>query len=377
MKPETDIANALRATRTRLGLSQQQLAEAAGVTRQAIGGVEAGRYAPTAAVALRLARALGCTVEELFWLEEDLPAVQAVPVGGVDLPRDARVTLARVGGRWVAHALHGERAFRRELIPADGLVAEGGAPERVRVKLLDEPESLARTVLVAGCTPALSLWARSAERWHPGLRVHWVHANSTEGLRMLARGEVHAAGVHLYHAATGEFNAPFVREALRGRPAALVHLGVWEEGLAVAPGNPKGLQGPKDLGAPSVCIVNREPGAGARVLLDAALSEAGVEGSSVRGYGDLRHSHEEIAAAVMAGGPDAGVTTAAVARTFGLEFLPLRLVRYDLALPAEFLGEEPVRQLLGTLQHRWVRKQLQVLGGYDTTETGEITRVEG
>src|SRR5687767_7103614 len=110
---ESGINNSLRATRARLRLSQQQLADAAGVTRQTIGGIEGGHYAPSAAVALRIAKALGCRVEDLFWLEEDLPTVEAVPVGieRVAAGQDSiRVALAQVGGRWVAHSLQGEQA---------------------------------------------------------------------------------------------------------------------------------------------------------------------------------------------------------------------------------------------------------------------------
>lgn len=375
MKQESGVNNCLKATRTRLGLSQQQLAEAAGVTRQTIGGIEAGLYAPSAAVALRLAKALGCRVEELFWLEEDRPLIEAVPTaqpyGPVPLKTPLRVALAQVGGKWVTHPLHGEQGFRTEMIPADGITTWEGGAAPLSVQCLDDPESLARTVVIAGCAPALSLWARSAERWHPGLRVHWTHANSMEALHSLARGEVHAAGVHLCDPVTGAHNAPFVRQVMAGRPAVLVNLGLWEEGLLVPPGNPKRLRHGSDLAQAEVTIINREVGAGARLLLDTLLQEAGVPPAAVRGYDREVRSHREVARAVQAGEADAGVSTASVASVYGLDFVPLRQVRYDLALLEEYLRQEPVRQLLGTLHHRWVRSQLQVLGGYDTTMAGE------
>src|SRR5689334_6786687 len=118
---ESGLANNLKATRTRLGLSQQQLAEAAGITRQTIGGIEAGQYAPSATVALRLAKALGCRMEDLFWLEENLPTIGARPAGIVPPGTRTRVTLAQVNGQWVAHPLVGAKAFREEMVPADGL----------------------------------------------------------------------------------------------------------------------------------------------------------------------------------------------------------------------------------------------------------------
>jgi len=369
MKGEGAIRSRLRSLRVQAGLSQADLAAAAGVTRQTVGGIEAGLFGPSAAVALRLARALGYRVEEVFWLEDDLPPVEAEVVGAEAEP-GARVALARVGGRRLAWPLVGAGAFRAEMVPADGVLEGEGA-----VRLLDEPEALERTVAVAGCTPVLSLWARAAERRHPGLRVAWRFANSTEALGSLARGEAHAAGLHLVEAASGEQNAPFVRRHLPGRGVALVNLGVWEEGLVTAPGNPRGLRGGADLARPDVRLVNREAGAGSRLLLDALLAEAGVPSAQVPGYRDEVRGHLEVAAAVAAGRADAGVTSACVAAAFGLGFVPVRPVRYDLAVPREFLEHPPVARLIGSLEDRWVRSQLAVLGGYETARTGEMTEV--
>jgi putative molybdopterin biosynthesis protein len=376
MGSEGELKNRLRAVRSRLGISQQELAAAAGIARQTIGGIEAGTYALSLSVALRLARALGCPVDELFWLEEDLPTVPATLVGKLPAtPEPQRVALAQVGGQWVAHPLTGEQAFRHEMVPADGLAVRDEAGQ-LTVRLLDEPEALGRTVLLAGCTPALSLWARSAERWHPGLRVHWTHANSTAALKHLARGEVHLAGVHLFDMETGAGNAAFVRQALGdGAALALVNLGVWEEGLVVAVGNPKQLRYGMDLTQPGVRLINREAGAGSRLLLDALLKQDGISPKEVKGYTRLATGHLEVAREVASGAADVGVSTAAVAAAFGLGFVPVRQVAYDLALRRETLELAPVQQLIGTLQHRWVRTQLSVVGGYDTSRTGDIVDV--
>ncbi|HLO02663.1 MAG TPA: substrate-binding domain-containing protein [Symbiobacteriaceae bacterium] len=372
----------LRQMRTRLGLNQQALADLAGVTRQTISGAETGQYVPSTAIALRLARILGCTVEELFWLEEAAPIVEAVPSAALrGHLQPTRVRLAQVGGRWVAHPLHGAPAFRTELVPADGVWAGHGT-----VRLLDEPEHLAQTALIAGCDPAVSLWARAAERWHPGLRIDWLWANSTEALGALRRGEVHAAGTHLFDPATGESNLPFVRRLLPELPVVLVNLGTWAEGLLLAPGNPKGITSLQDLRRPEIQIVNREAGSGARHLLDAALQGATAEdsasvapqgvappkGAPVNGYDQVRYDHQGIAQAIAAGVADAGVSAAPVAAAWGLDFLPLQTVRYDLVIPKAYLTERPIQALLATLSNRWVRAQLEALGGFDTRQTGEI-----
>lgn len=372
MKADGRLRNNLKQIRTRQGLSQQDLAAAAGVTRQTISGVESDLYAPSAAVALRIARALGCRVEDLFWLEEDMPDIDAIPAAGTPAGDGLRVMLGRVGGRWVAHPLVGDQAYRSEVIPADGAGSLALGAGTMRVKLLDDPDSLSHTVMLAGCSPALSLWAQAAERWHPGLRVHWVFANSMEGLRRLSRGEVHAAGVHLYDPVSGQYNVPFVRQVLLGRAVVLVNLGVWEEGLVVQAGNPLGIKSVADLAQPGVVIVNREAGAGARQLLERSLDEARVPQDAVCGFEKIATGHLEVARAVSEGRAHAGVSTASVAAAHGLGFVPLQRVRYDMAIPKEYLEEPPVRHLLSTLNHQRVRSQLEALGGYDTAQTGEI-----
>nr|MDQ2732158.1 helix-turn-helix domain-containing protein [Armatimonadota bacterium] len=346
MKPEGCLKNNVKALRTRMGLSQQRLAEGAGVTRQTVSGLEGGLYAASAAVALRLARELGCRVEELFWLDDDFPKVEAVAAGSLAPGGVTRVALAQVNGRWMAHPLLGERAFRMEMIPADGTAQWNPEGQELTVQLLDHPDVLARTVVVAGCTPALSLWARSAERWHAGLRVHWTHANSMDALHSLARGEVHAAGLHLLDPASGEYNSSYVRRAIPDRPVVLVNLGVWEEGLLVRPGNPKELHTAGDLCRAGVVMVNRERGAGSRLLLDTLLREAGVDGAQVTGYGHEVCSHQAVAQAVLSGEADAGFSASSVAATYGLDFIALCPVRYDLAILADTLQWEPLRQFL-------------------------------
>lgn len=343
-----------------------------GVSRQTISGVESGQTALSVTVALKLAKALGCGVEDLFWLDQDQVTVEAVPTASMATGVPSRVSVARIGGYWVAHPLVGNDAFRMELIPADGEATRQADQETITVTLLDEPTKLLNTVVVAGCSPALSLWARAAERWHPNLRVQLTFANSAASLERLMRGEVHIAGVHLYCPKTQTFNVPFVRRVLQKQTALIINLGVWEEGLLMAPGNPKGIQGIADLARDDVSIINREPGAGSRALLEQALAEAGLSLQQVLGSDRTASSHQAVAQAIATGEADVGVSAASVAAMFNLEFLPLRQSHYDLVTLKPYLEEAPVQQLLGTLSHRRVISQLEILGGYDTQFTGEV-----
>ncbi len=372
MKQDSDLRNNLKSIRTRLGMSQQELANIAGVTRQTISGVESGQYAPSVAITLRLAKALGCQVEDLFWFEQDLPQVEAVLAKSVPCGQQLRVSLARVGGQWIAYPLIGPDAFRQEMIPADGEGESQPSTDKILVRLLDDIDKLHNTVVIAGCAPVLSLWGRATERWHPQLRVHFNFANSMAALHSLCRGEVHIAGMHLYDPESGEHNTPFVRDALGGRAAVLITLGVWEEGLLVQSGNPLGVKTVTDLVQAGATIVNRELGSGSRMLLERTLLLEKVPFHTVKGFDQIVKSHQDVAQAVVTGIADAGISTASVAATFGLGFIPLHRSRYDLVILKEYLEEAPVQQLLSTLGHRLVHSQLEVLGGYDTSKTGEV-----
>lgn len=386
MKQDSDLRNNLKSIRTRLGMSQQDLANIASVTRQTISGVESGQYAPSVAITLRLAKALGCQVEDLFWLERDLPKIEAVLAKPVPYGQPLRVSLARVGGQWIAYPLIGKDAFRQDMIPADGEAVAGVAASylagedksrigtnKVQVRLLDDNlDTLHNTIVIAGCAPVISLWARATERWHPQLRVQFNFANSMAALYSLCQGEAHIAGMHLYDPETGEYNTPFVRNVLAGREAVLITLGVWEEGLLVKSGNPRGIRTVSDLVQGGATIVNREIGSGSRMLLEQTLQEQQIPFHAVQGFDHIVKNHQDVAQAVGLGVVDAGISTASIATAFGLGFVPLHQSRYDLVILKEYLEEAPVQQLLSTLGHRLVHSQFEILGGYDISKIGEV-----
>jgi molybdate-binding protein len=260
------------------------------------------------------------------------------------------------------------------MIPADGEgVKRSTDGNKLQIRLLDDNiAALHNTVVIAGCSPVISLWAKATERWHPQLRVQYNFANSMSALHSLSRGEAHIAGMHLYHPQTGEYNTPFVREVLAGREAVLITLGVWEEGLIVQFGNPKGIKTLTNLVELGATIVNREVGSGSRLLLEQTLDKEQIPFSSILGFDHILTSHQDVAQAVANGVADAGVSTASVATAFGLDFIPLRQSRYDLVILKEYMEEAPVQQLLGTLGNRLVHGQLEILGGYDISKLGEV-----
>jgi molybdate-binding protein/DNA-binding XRE family transcriptional regulator len=334
------LRSRIREVRAGAGRRQQELAAAAGISRQTLSSIEAGRTAPSTEVALRLSRALGVAVEDLFEL--------AAPRESVTLagPRGRRVAVAEVRGRLVAHALPPE-----SFAAADALLGKGNRVEPLR-------DDLRAPLLVLGCDPALGLLvSRVAAR---GVRMTWLHAPSEDALRSLARGEAHVAGLHLRDTAGA------IRAAVP--QAARVGLARWELGLAVAKSNPLGIRGVRDLHR--VRIVNRERGAGARGLLDRLLRDARVPPSRVRGYDRIASGHLAVALAVALGAADAGVTTRAAALAHELSFVPLSDELFELAIPDDLLADLRVGRLLEALDAAPFRRELAALPGYSPAPKG-------
>jgi molybdate-binding protein/DNA-binding XRE family transcriptional regulator len=369
----------LRAARAQLGISQAELAHRAGVTRQAVSAIESGKAVPTMAVALRLARVLGRRVDDLFRLVDELPTIKADLLDTGDLPPDQtiRVQVADVGGRLIARPLTGSAGAVLTLPRANGIVrphgvkpgavSSAGTPSQVA--LFTDPARLDQTVVAVGCDPATSLLAEHLKRRHPGTELAWQGGNSLEALEAVARGEAHLAGSHLLDPQTGQYNVSFARRLL-GADARLVTFAVWEQGLMLAPGNPRGIATAGDLARPGVRIANRESGSGARALLDTRLAGAGIRAEQVNGYTAVVRSHLAAAEAVAAGLADAAIGVRAAALALGLGFLPLARERYDLAIPARFFEHPPVQALLETLTSPLFRLEVEALGGYDVSLMG-------
>ena len=138
-------------------------------------------------------------------------------------------------------------------------------------------------------------------------------------------------------------------------------------------GNPKGIREVADLVRKDVEMVNREEGAGARVLLDQQVAAAGVQSGRMKGYGHLAASHLEVGQRIAQGQSDVGMGVGSAARLLGLDFIPLQHERYDLVIPNAYLTSHPgLAVFLETIVSRPFRAEIDALGGYDTRETGKI-----
>jgi putative molybdopterin biosynthesis protein len=157
---------------------------------------------------------------------------------------------------------------------------------------------------------------------------------------------------------------------------AVVTLADREQGLLVAPGNPKRLSQLADLAQDGVRMINREPGSGTRTWLDARLTELDMDGESVVGWDSITRTHAGVAFAVTSGKADVGIAPRSAALSANLDFVPLLSERYDLVFDQNRIDETRIQQLLDTLDTRSFRNRADGSHGYDTERTGSITLVE-
>jgi putative molybdopterin biosynthesis protein len=342
----------LRLARQARGFSQQQLAGMAGVSRQAVSAVESGHSDPSLRVALAIAQALGLSVEELFGPGEPAAPVIATSVAPLT-GHGERVCLAVVGDRFVALPLRGDAGAGLGFLPAGGLAVTSG-----EIRPLGPPRP---TVVVAGCDPALPLLATPLSLLDPPVAFAWWPCGSGEALRLAREGLVHAGRVHT--PVGGNEN---------GIPdgAEMVGFTGWREGLAVRKDLRPAVTGVDTIAKHALRLVNREPGAEARRLLDHERVRLNLDPADLIGYGTRAAGHLQVASAVAAGLADVGVASEPAARAYGLAFVPLAQERFSLIIPAEHVGSREAQALLRVLASPWLLSQLASLPGYDAATCG-------
>ena len=294
-----------------------------------------------------------------------------------------RVAVGKVGGRVVATPLAGGAGVITSLVKADGIVtiprfSEGiHAGALVDVALMVEPRNVANTILAIGSHDlTLDLLADLLRRQTPHLRLVSAHVGSYSGLLALQRGEAHLAGSHLLDEDTGDYNLGsidklLVQQGIHGVLLGFVHR---TQGIMTPPGNPMGITTLQDLARADVLFVNRQRGAGTRVLLDYQLKQQGINPRAIRGYERQEYTHLAVAAAVASGAADCGLGILAAARALGLDFVPLFGERYDLVIPQPHYASDLLAPLLALMRDpaAGFAQAVHALGGYETTHMGEV-----
>ncbi len=368
-EPEPPGRSRVKEFREARGIPVTALAERCGVRRQTIYAIEEGAYVPNASIAIRLARELGSSVEELFPLADDDTSsstqTAALLNGSEGFGRETQlVQVCQRAGRLIVIPVQPASNF----LPRVDAAIERRAGRRAEVRMIGPEVNRGECLVIAGCDPGLSILQKYAEA--AGLRVAILACSSRTALRLLKSREVDVAGSHLLDRASGEYNSPIVRCMFGPNSVSIFRFASWEEGL-IFRGKGRRVRTLADLGTGDFQIVNREKGSGSRSLLDEALADAGISSTRVPGYDRITSGHIAAAFAVASGAADCCIGTKSAARCFGLTFMPLRQEKFDLVLSRSIVRSKSGKALLDILNRAPLRRELEQLAGYETSETGK------
>ena len=290
-----------------------------------------------------------------------------------------RVKVGSVGDKIVAAPLARGAGAAMSLVRSDGFCvieqnSEGcEAGETVQVELYRDLDEIRNTVVVTGSHDLiLDVMADMMPNNYPGMFVSSTHVGSMGGLMALRRKEAHLAPIHMLDEATGAYNIPYIKKMFR-EPMVLIKGVGRVQGIMVKKGNPLGIQTIEDL--KNVRFVNRQRGAGTRLLFDYKLKEAGIEPEAINGYDREATTHMAVAALVGSDSADAGMGIRSAALAMNLDFIPVGDEEYDFAIPESYLELPHIQAFIEILKSEEFHKKLEELGGYTWARAGEIVEI--
>ena len=316
---------------------------------------------------------------------ENAASVQAVLtrrlVSSLKYREYVRVKTGRVNGRLVASPLARGAGAAMSLVRADGFCVieqdnEGvEAGSEVRVVLCRGLSDIDRTVVSIGSHDLiLDVIADLMPNLFAQTHLSSTHVGSMGGLLALKNNEAHIAPIHLLDEKSGIYNESFIKKLFPGKRMALIKGVGRTQGIMVKKGNPLGITGITDLNR--IRYVNRQRGAGTRMLLDYMLKTSGADPAAITGYDREAATHMAVAAAVQGGSADAGMGILSAAKAMNLDFIPIGQEEYDFAIPAEYLELEHIKFFIQTLKHADFLLKVENLGGYTTERCGEVVFID-
>ena len=302
-------------------------------------------------------------------------------MSGLKYEEYVRVKLGKVDGEMIAAPLSRGAGASMSLVRADGFCvipknSEGVmAHEEVEVRLLERPEQIEKTLVVIGSHDIiLDVLNDLMMEEHRGMRISSTHVGSMSGLIALKRRETHLAPSHLLCEADGSYNEAVIRQMFPGEDMVLIKGVRRRQGFIVKKGNPMNIRGISDI-TPGVRYINRQKGAGTRVLFDYLLKKEGILKTDICGYEHEAATHMSVAVAVQKDNADVGMGIYSCARALGLDFIDAAFEEYDFVTRAEYLELPLVQEFIRVLKSRKFLERLEELGGYTAEEIGEIRYV--
>lgn len=291
-----------------------------------------------------------------------------------------RITLGQVGEELMATPAGKGAGAVMSLVRADGILtlkagSEGvGAGEEVEIELLRPLTDVQSTLVAIGSHDnIIDVLANLLHKGTKAIRVSSAHVGSMGGIMAIKRGEAHFAGSHLLDEETGEYNISFIKRFLADIPLQLINLCYRQQGLIVARENPKNIKGFKDVANGNLSFINRQNGAGTRLLTDKTLKDLELKPTDISGYDHEEYTHMSVAASIANGSVDCGMGILAAANALKLDFVPVAEERYDLIIPHRFLNDIKIKALLNLICNSPEFKELvNNLGGYNLRDSGKI-----
>ncbi len=290
-----------------------------------------------------------------------------------------RVKIGEVDNNLVAVPLPRGSGVLMSLVQADGIVRipqlkEGlKAGELVEVEMFKTMEDIKGTVICIGSHDlSLDILSQILQENKIKKVLSSAHVGSFGGIMSIKKGEAHIAGCHLLDEATGIYNLPYLKKLLPKEDLVVIKLVDREQGLIVKKNNPKNIKSLDDLVRKDMQFINRQKGAGTRVLLDFKLRELAILPEKISGYEKEEFNHLAVAAAVAGGSVDCGLGILAAAKAFNLDFVPLAWEEYSLIMHKKTFDTEGFQKILEVIRSNKFKERIEGLGGYLAKNAGEI-----
>ena len=291
-----------------------------------------------------------------------------------------RVKCGQVGDRTVVTPLSRGAGITMSLVQADAIVEvpreyEGyQAGEEVELDMLKPWNEITERLVSIGSHDILMDVLGELMKRSGSFGLSSTHSGSMGGVMAVKRGECHIAPVHILNPETGVYNTHLIPQYLSGRGVVLVKGIKRIQGFIVQTGNPQGIKTVKDLKNPRVVYVNRQRGAGTRILFDYLCEKEGIPTARIEGYTREMNTHMAVAQAVLSGTAHAGMGVASAARLMGLDFIPVGEEDYDFLIREDILDSEQGQLFLQILKSEEFAEQVMRLGGYLLDEPGKIIK---
>ena len=317
-------------------------------------------------------------------LEEAEAKVKRKVPSDIGLEEFLRVNLSEVDDELIAVPKKRGSAAMESVVKADGIMRIGENKEglskndKAPIILLKDKEEIKNNLSLIGSHDlSLDLLQDEIEREKLGFYFNIQSVGSLAGLMALKRGESYLAGAHLLDSESGEYNISEIKRIFKNDKMATINLVKRQQGFYVKKGNPKNIKSIKDLKDNIISFINRQRGAGTRVLLDYLLEKNDIKASEINGYSQEEFTHIAAAVAVGRGNADVALGIEAAAKAVEVDFVPLSEEKYDLILFEKNLNDWRVEKLISLLKDDKIKEKIQNLGGYKTDKTGEINIIEG